>query len=579
MRTSHSSLINRGGFDETILDAANSGFVAGDGTFTPGLTAATWDLNDDGDPASRDLPYRDAGEILLGMLAASHNAYYVRGFDFDNNGTIDEGEVWNDGIVGINPFVNYMLIKTGEVDVDTWSFTDNQIAESIDHAVNAGANIIVLGMFGLGSVGANITSAIQNARDNDVLVIAPAGDVITSFDGDSGTFLDTPVDIMIDPVSPASDPNCLSVTGTGFGRIDETSLPPVDFGDGDVTNVGRGWYFGFTSPFDEPFTTVTSYCNSGADIAAVGFGIGFSFHPNFQTPEPAAIVPGESYNATVGSFGSLYATAYVAGTASIVYQALSQTNGIPPTAGEVEAALLDAGAVDFSPLTGTNNGGFLNASKAVYGAFGGGVLYSPAMSFAPILLSQPVAGVTRGTDLSFTASVSNGTAPFSLEVDWGTGDPPVTVDPWTNGDPVTFTDGYDLLGLKAINLTVTDADGNAASAGFEIHVINPLAVSMNISDEFGVGVPLMSLQAGTQYRFKANATNVYTGDIGGVPNTTTFNWYFTGLDPIIFPYPAPDATGPSPVFAFPTPGAYDLILIVAEDVRPDSVFSLSVNVN
>lgn len=577
------STVDRAGLDETILDAANSGFVDDVGTFTPGLDAAVWDTfasDEGGNFWAR--PYRDHGERILGILAATINDYAPYGYDWNGENGIEEDEIWNEGIAGINPNATYMLIKTGELNVDTWSFTDNHLAESIDHAVAAGANIIILGMFGNGAVGANLSTAILNARDNNVLVIAPAGDIVTTFDGDSGTFTGTTIDIMVNPVSPASDANCVSVTGTGYFRA------PTDLADQDgVPNGANGWDFNFyVDAFADPFHEVARYNNTGADMAAISWGIGFGQHPIWYAGgdgtegDPLTPIPGPKYETfSLDAWGTVYCAAYVAGAASQVFQTLSFVNGIPPTDDEVLAELTST--VQLPNLAGTDGGGLLNAGWAMTSAINGGSLQTilPAMQFSSVILSQPLAAVTRGTDLSFTATVNDGTGPFSFEIDWGNGDPPVTVDPWTNGDPVTLSGGYDALGLKGINLTVTDTDGKEASVGFEIHVINPLAVNITISDEFGVGVPLLGLQAGTQYRFKANATNVYTGAIEGVPNTTTFNWYFQGLDPIPFPYPAADETGPSPVFAFPTPGSYDLILIVSEDVRPHSIFSITLSVS
>ena len=67
----------------------------------------------------------------------------------------------------------------------------------------------------------------------------------------------------------------------------------------------------------------------------------------------------------------------------------------------------------------------------------------------------------------------------------------------------------------------------------------------------GVGGNPVPLAVGTSYRFSANPTNVYTGDIGGTPNTTTFSWDFNGDA-------TEDGTGASPVYAFGTAGAYTL---------------------
>lgn len=594
------STLDRPGLDELILDDPKSGFMAADGTFTGGLAAAVWELNDDGDPATRNIPYRDTGDIMLGILAATHNTelptpnfdYQTRGFDFGGDGNITEDDIWNDGIAGINPNATYILIKTGELDVDTWTFSDNHIAESVNHAVAEGANVILLGMFGLGPVGANVSAALQNARDNDVLVFAPAGDVVASFNGSPTPpfFDETPVDISVTSVTPASDPNCTSVTGTGFNRVG--ALPDVNVDGDDVPNVGRGWTPRITGPepFDAPFLDVTSYFNTGADIAAVGFGIGFSYHPFFFTGDPAEIIMGESYSFTIARFTSDSVAAYVAGAASMVYQTLSFVNGTPPTDDEVLAELFNT--VLYSPMTGVNNpllpgpddGGLLNAGEAITSAINGGSLNTilPALAFSQVVLSHPLGAVTRGEDVQATPTIANGTAPFVLEIDWGDGGGPQVVDPWVNGEVVELTGGYGTLGLKGINLSVSDDDGRTAIVSFEIHVINPLGGGVSITDVNGAAVVPTSMNAAENYRWHANLTNVYTGDIGGgTPNTTTLNWYFTNApaDPMADPLPAADSNDTSPVFAFPSPGDFTVTLIVEEDFRPRSVFTLNASVS
>lgn len=560
--------------DETVIDAANSGFVAGDGTFTAGVPAAAWDLfDDDADANTPDVPYRWTGNLLLGALAASDQFYYPRAFDLNGDTVTTPDEVWNEGMMGVNPNASYILIKTGAIAGNSWAFSDNDIAESIDHAVAAGANIVLLGMFGTGAVGTNVSASIQNARDNNVLVIAPAGDVVDSFDGT--TFSSAPVDIRSTSVTPASDPNCVSVAATGFNRIG--ALGDVDFGGGPIANDGVGWSPRFNPPFDSAYMDVASFSNWNATVAAVGFGIGFSSRPFLQSGDvPPEILPGFNYGFTVDRFGTALASAYVAGAASQIFQILSNVNGTPPTDDEVLSELLST--VQFSGMTnmwGTDgtDGGLLNAGFAAASALNGGNILNtlPAMQFTQLQFSQPFAAVTRGTDLSITATIANGTAPFTLEVDWGDGNPPTVVDPWTNNDPVTLTGGYDALGLRGITVTVTDSNALTASVGVEVSVINPLSCNISISDALGLAVLPTAVISATNYRFSANATNVYTGEIGGTPNTTTFNWNFDADA-------AYEATGPNPTFAFPTTGSFTITLDVAEDVRPDSSFTLDVTV-
>jgi hypothetical protein len=590
------STVNRPGLDETILDDQHSGSIDGTGTLTPGLTEAVWELDSDGDDTTRDFPWRDTGDRLLGIMAASLDDYFPQGIDFDaiNGGTADgiqEDEVWNEGIAGINPSATYVLIKTGSLNIDTWAFSDNELAAAIEYAAadtgdtnggawpngGADADIVLVGCFGLGPVAGSVSTAIQTARDNNVLVIAPAGDVVDSFNGTG--FDDTPVDIGTTDVTPASDPNCVSVAGVGFNKV--SGLPDVDFGDGAIPNDAVGWTPAFTAPFDSAFNDIATYCNTGATIAASSYAVSFGAHPFLQTGagtagDPTVIFPGDTFTLQVANFGSAQAAAYVAGAASVVFQALSSANGTPPTDDEVLAELLNT--AQFVPMAGLQgNSGLLNAGAAAFSGIQGGGLQTvlPALQIQfPIILSQPQAAVTRATDFSATINVVNGTAPFTLEVDWGNGDGPQTVDPWTNGDPVTLTGGYDTLGLKPVNITITDSNDLEVTAAFQLMVINPLGMGITITDVAGnfLGGNPVPLTANTQYRFNANPTNVYTGDIGGTPNDMTISWDFTtdGTD---------DATGVSPVFSYTGTGSQTITVTVTETVRPDTQWTINVNVS
>lgn len=557
------STVDRPMLDETILDPVNSGSVDGAGNFTPGLAAATWDINDDGDPNTVDPPYRDAGEKMLGVLAADINAYLPWDLvDFDGDSIPD---VWNEGLAGINPNANYILIKTGTLNVDQWSFSDNELAASIDHAVAAGANIILLGMFGNAAPSATLTTAVDNARAAGVLVIAPAGDVVDSFNG-SG-FDDTPVDVS--GVSPAGAAGVLSVAGTGLNRIQ----PPLPDVNGNPNN-GIGWDPLINAPFDSDINTVASWSNTGADMAGVGFGMGFTIHP-YIYDQPAAdriAFPGYNYLLTIDRFGSLWAAAYTAGAASQVYQTLTNVNGSTDD-DAVEAELLAAAG---GPIPGTTQAGILNAGFAEASAINGGNIISvlPPLSFtAPggdtaAWLSQAADGVDRGTDLSIQPTVVNATDPITLTVNWGDGSAPTVVNGWTSGSIVTKTGGYADLGAYAITVTAEDANSLTASAIVIIHVINPLSANITIESATGSAVGAAALKKATTYRFNANPANVFTG----AGNTTTFSWDFNG-DAV------EDATGPTPTFSFPSAGAFTVTLTVVESLRPDTTRTLDVTVS
>lgn len=584
------------------LDSDHSGNIAGDGTVTTGLAAAEWDLSSDGDDTTRDFPYRSAGELMLGLLAdnigdgvTTYGNVIYPPIDFAGDG-IDDTDFWNEGIAGINPSATYILIKTGQLNGDTWEFTDNQIAAAIDYAAGASdddngglwpnggceADIILLGMFADGAVGSNVSTAIQNARDANALVIAPAGDVVDSaqFDG-SGNFTgwgEVPVAIDANPVTPASDPNCIAVSATGFWRNGD--LGQITYDSTDYNNLGIGWDR-ILAPFTQDYHSVaTDWANTQGDIAAVGFGLSYSWHPYYQvgagtSEDPTSIMPGVNYLLTPDRFGSLYAATYVAGVASIVRQALYEANNAEPTDDDVWQVISDT--VQFDPMPGVaNSGGLLDAGAATIDAINGGTLFQPSMYLDTIVVSQPPSYVAIGSDFDVTPTVQLGTAPFTLRVDWDNGEDQVEVPDWVNGDPVTLTGGWDTLGLKGINLEVEDADGQLVTFALAIHVTARLSVGITAEDVNGTlqvptGDPAaFSIASGTSFRWRANPTNVYTGEIDGTPNETTYSWDFDGDG-------TEDATGVAPAFGYASAGNYTLQLTVSETVRPDILFTVTVN--
>jgi hypothetical protein len=575
--------LDRSGFDETLLDPATSGSITASGTFTAGLAAAEWETYVAGTaPNCYRNPYRNTGEALLGILAADQNSYKPNAYDFNGDTTVTEDELWNEGMAGINPNASYTIIKTGAKTVgeNSWTFTDQEVAAAINHAWNAAnCDIILLGMFVDGAVPANVQTAITTARTNGALVIAPAGDVVASYD--AGAFTETAVDITTSPVWPASATDCLSVTGTGYNRVG--TLPD----SGTVPNVGTGWTPGYNAPFDEMFTTVATYCNTGADISGMGWGFGFGPSPFFIQSGIGDGSEGNPYeldlaeqitSLNVARFSTTYSAAYVAGAASIVFQALSFTNGTPPTPAEMESSLLDT--VQFGGMAGIlNNGGYLNANAAAMDAISGGSLfqYEPSMAFTGspnAWFSQPRGAVDRSTNLSVAPTIVNGTAPFELEIDWGNGAPAITVPGWNSGDAVTLTGGYTTLGSKFVVINVTDDNGQAIGIPLEVYVINPLTAAITIEDAAGNNAGTI-VKALKPYRFFANTQNVFTGEIGGVPNTTTYKWWFTG-DPASDPA---DSTLENPSFTFPAAGSFQVTLVVEEAARPGMTATLSITVN
>jgi PKD repeat protein len=180
------------------------------------------------------------------------------------------------------------------------------------------------------------------------------------------------------------------------------------------------------------------------------------------------------------------------------------------------------------------------------------------------------------SDFEITPTVQLGTAPFTLRVDWDNGEEEVEVPDWVNSDPVTLTGGWDTLGLKGVNLEIEDADGQLVTFALALHVTARLGVGISAEDVNGTlqlptGDPAaFNVASGTSYRWRANPTNVYTGEIDGTPNETTFSWDFDGDG-------TEDATGVAPAYGYSAAGNYTLQLLVSETVRPDILFTVTVN--
>lgn len=286
-------------------------------------------------------------------------------------------------------------------------------------------------------------------------------------------------------------------------------------------------------------------------------------------------MPGFNYPLSFSRFGSIYAATYVAGAASIVHQALHEANNAEPTDDDVWQAI--ANTVQFDPMSGVaNNGGLLSAGEAAMNAIEGGTLFQPSMYLDNIVVSQPPSYVAIESDFEVTPTVQLGTAPFTLRIDWDNGEEEVEVPDWVNGDPVTLTGGWDTLGLKGINLEIEDSAGQLVTFALAVHVTARLGVGISAEDVNGTlqlpaGDPAaFNIASGTSFRWRANPTNVYTGEIDGTPNLTTFSWDFDGDG-------TEDATGVAPAFGYAAAGNYTLQLLVSETVRPDILFTVTVN--
>jgi hypothetical protein len=400
------------------------------------------------------------------------------------------------------------------------------------------------------------------------------------------------------------------VAATGFGR--PPALPDEDFGNGPIPDVGNGWYPQVifdpgTGPvqsiFNTVFASVAPFSNYNTTIAAMGYGIPQTFHPYLldagnvgdgSSGNPYTLAQGVHYGGGIFStdvtdFGTQYSTAYIAGAASMVYQALAAANGgtfptdVDTVALNTLLATADFGNLDridqtFTANAGACAGGYLNANKAVNQAISGGTLFSNPMGFTGITINQPLNAVTIKTDVQLTANVANGTGPFSISVDWGDGTGPHVTNNWVPGTVITLTGGYKTLGHKSLNVQVTDSKNQTITGSGQLFVINPLTGSVTVTDQSGNQVALSALTLATPYIFEMHAANLYTGTFDDdnnpatpeIPNTTTFEWDFGDG--------TAKATGTSPSHSYTSPGTKTVTVTAKEDFRPDQVITVQVTV-
>ncbi len=474
-----------------------------------------------------------------------------------------------------------MIIKTGVVSGTNWSFSDAHIAASINHAVDNGANIILLGMWAVGPVAPAVQTAINDARTADVLVVAPAGmAMLDTTDADPNNWTwGTPG--AVGTVTPAAAAGCLSVSGTGFEQIDmdQTPEPPPGYANSILANIGDAW------------NETASYSYTGGDMAAVGWAV--TWAGNFYN---AGINVNTSVNAS-GNVDIAYAAAYVAAAASICYQGLVNANsGTPPP--DIDSVIEDilineslqlpAGErflAAGSAASVANNGGWdqiieslditnYSMSGAVFNAFGNAFLE-----------------VGQATDLA--ASMTSNGGNYEIIVVWGDGEvypnqpappaPPV-YQSYTPGFPITHT--YTVAGDYRCTIRARETVNDTYDeVSFSVFVYNSLNASLQIKNVDGGTATALVIDEVYQV-FSNPAYNPITG------NVVTFDWDFN-WNGVNANFTVDVANRENPLFSYDTapggysgpinyldlgPGTYKIGLRVTQTRRPTTYYTIDVTV-
>jgi|GEM_PF-1959035 len=528
-------------------------------------------------------PYRTTGHRLAGLFLSTVNNII--------NWTMQVGEPPQDAaflcsMTPVTPFADVMIIKTGHIDGENWAFSDEEVANSINYAVTNGANIILLGMWAptasIPPVSAIVQDEIDNARATDVLVIAPAGmaDLDNSSENIDEWTWGTPGDAA--GVTPAAGTGVVSVMATGFEQIDMDHDPPYPPGYVNVTyaNIGDAW------------NEIAQFSYTGGTMAAVGWGL--SWWTNFFTYVVYGFMdtnPGEPSVVDVS-----YAAAYVAGAASIAYQALVNANGGTAPADidtVIENLLLD------EALTLPTGEAFLAAGSLAHVAAEGG--YNKIIEPVSVDLVGFSGGVgefhnfgeygdlnaayieTNPDGFQMYAMLSGSDAPFKLRVFWGDGATYPDTGEFTDynsGDPIDHA--YTEPITSVIVFQAQDALENVAQFSVPVVAYNGLDVAPQITLIDGSPVP-GDLVLGDVYLMDSVASYpILTG------NTVNFQWDFNDHDnggafdvdlegadltSVIFSYTNAAGVHQPPIHDFPYgPETYTIRCRVVQDLRPTLQF-------
>jgi len=549
-----------------------SGTIAADGTFTQG--SYNWEVD------ANQNPYDPWGGRITGLFLSQFNN--VNGFNF-TTGNPPVTWNWLSGMAPLTPFAQVMIIKTGELQGSNWVFTSAHLANSINHAVTNGANIIVIATWAVGSVPLEVQDAVDNARNNNVLVIAPAGESTLN---DNGTpnditddFWNPPVDVST--ITPASANGVISVGGTGFEQIDfgVDPAPPAGYANRLIPNIGNPWW-----KLDE-------FSNTGVDIAAVGWGLSWEDQVFFGYFS--------AFGPSFANIGTGYSAGYVAGAAAIMYQALTNANGGTPPADVdqvIEDLLYSSANTEVFDTTGVQSG-FLQAGLACALANNGG--WNQVLTPVDITNVQISGGFFIGNtafietnqEVQFAVSMTSSAGGYELAVGWGDGTSTPengTPAPYNPGDPISHT--YTEAGSYVIYFIAEDAGGYSDVFAVYAEVYDGLSATPTILKQDLSAVTGNPPQLGYTEIYLMDAKPQYRPITG---NIVTFDWDFdwdgdpnnftvdvANKESFLFTYgPAPNPPNPAINYLGKDPDtAYTIGLRVTQTRRPTLYFQIDVNV-
>lgn len=547
-----------GEFMELARLRTDSARVQGDGSFTT--------VADDPDIITNVVDstvYGVVADTILGVTSSNIDfninvPVYAPGSPPPDN---DPARTYPTSIPGVAPAAEFMMVATGTIDTGAldpeWVFTADELAASIEYAVDNGADVIISGYWApVGDFSPEDLSVLQDAVDyaraNDVVVVAPVGYDID----DEGDYYDD-----TDPDNPFFTFN-ESFTSTDFVPASLDGVLSV--GSTGISSPNLDYVFTQPSPFFEFYRAIAGYSASDANMYAPGFA-----HTTYY-----ANLNDENDLSWYGLFiGTDMSAAYVGGTVALMYSAFRSADpGMVDIDHEVLVVLVSE---DEEGLMGTNL--LLRATAAVALAANGGYdLIGPALDVGATL---PVSSDAVETNMEFSLEpvITGGLEPYEILIDWGDG----TTYPeggdyeaWESGTIYEKVGGYTEPGVFGLTLYARDSRGSIATEVATLLVTNPLGADPTVHelpDGPAIAGALpddpIPLFLGTDYFFHANPYNL----ISVSEEQANYSWDFDDGSAL--------ATEENPIHQFGSTGSYLITLTIDDGIRPIFEIELEVDVS
>ena len=499
--------------------------------------------------------YRTAADGILGITSSNINFNIIYGLNAPGAPDDPPERDFITSIPGVAPGADYLMVATGTIDTGAetpeWVYTADEIAASIDYAVDNGADVIIFGFwapieeFQVDDLTA-IQDAVDNARASNIIVVAPIG-----FDARIPGPDDDPADFpYYDPGDPEADPP-IPPKFTYYDSFAASDFVPAGL-DG-VLSVGASGIstpnFELNPPEAEGPYNYARHCAADANIYAPAYG---------QTCFYAEFNDENSFNYYMLRFGTEYSAAYAGGTVALMYSALKNAD---PTSTEMDETIMQI------LLNGdeANTGYFLFAANSVAIANNGGYdLVYPALNVTAELPASSNA-ITTNEPFSIEPVIDGGLGPYEILIDWGDGTTSPEDGEYEAWIPSTIYEkdgGYSSPGFAGLVLYAKDSREHVATGVAYLRISNPLSATPYVTETVD-GEPIVPdvpedpipLVRDTDYIFHAGpAPNSILGY-----GTEVYTWDFGDGSPV---------TEENPIHSFSLTEDHTISLTIDDQIRP-----------